>query len=548
MREFIEMRQRCRTVSYMTGTPLYLDSPIFKDVPRLEIIQPGILVPRSVFFYETEETLFLAAEAARRSADKGRLAIILINDKTVRLDTLKALLKERNLAILNADTKETPEFQQITQQGKIPDGTECIITTSVLNTGNSIYNNSEFDIILVGAFHSSTIAQISARPRNAKQVNIHVIRSANRKALANSHFNSAKRANKLRERTQIACNELNTKPDKHDLAEVADYDKQMRKAIQHDPIKQDTNERWQVCELELLNMVYQEETLAESANDELLAQALKRYGINVMRKARSEYDAGLAEYIPADKIAPTEEKQAEVEKYRSDQKEARRMAYQSDLSELEQAVSPDAVIRSARDAGKAPNAFKWVQVLVGKYRLSYPDAIQILRLVDNSGQAFKLLCDRLAVSSLEANTEYMDSNTMPAIMIKALRHSSPFGTTATAEELLRALVHSVLALDKSIRLEEWLPEDPEQQEKMNRKALRFYRMFFDVTPIKRPGEHAARHRKFVFILEKIKSFGDARPPKIPPTTCEKTLAEYISPALPSYDSRPLPVTSETCPF
>jgi len=548
MREFIEMRPLCRSVAFMTGTPLYLDSPIFKDIPRLKIIQAGEVVPRSVFFYETEETLFLAAEAARRSADKGRLAIILINDKTVRLDTLKTLLSEQNLAILNADTKETPEFQQITQQGKIPDGTECIITTSVLNTGNSIYDNSEFDIILVGAFHSSAIAQISARPRTAKQANIHIIRSAKRKAPAGSRFNSVKLANRLRETAQRACEELNNQPNEHDLADVQYHEFQVRKHTQQDPIKQDTNGRWQVCELELMNMVYQAETLAESANDELLAQALKRHGINVVREARSEYDAGLALYIPGCKIAPTEEKQAEVEKYRSDQKEARRLAYQSDLSELEQAVSPDAVIRSAQDAGKVPKAFKWAQVLVGKYRLSYPDAIQMLRLVDNSGQAFKLLCDRLAVSSLEANTEYMDSNTMPAIMIKALRHSSPFGTTATAEELLRALVHSVLALDKSIRLEEWLPEDPEQQEKMNRKALRFYRMFFDVTPIKRPGEHAARHRKFVFILEKIKSFGDARPPKIHPTHCEAMLAERINEAPTGYDSRPLPITSDTCPF
>ena len=547
MREFIEMRQQCRTVSYMTGTPLYLDSPIFKDVPRLEIIQPGILVPRSVFFYTTEKTLFLAAETAKRSADKGRRAIILINDKTLKLDTLKSLLKERNLAILNADTKETTVFKQITQQGEIPKETRCIITTSVITTGNSIYDSSEFDIILVGAFHSSTISQISARPRNAKQVNIHVIRSANRKAPAGKGFNRVGLTNRLRETAQRACDELNNQPNEHDLADVRYHELQLRKHTQNDPIKQDTNGRWQVCELELMNMVYQSETLVESANDELLANNLKRYGINVAMEARREYGAELAEYIPAYKIAPTEAEQEEAERYRSDQKEARRLEYQSKLTELEQAIAPDAVINSARDTGKVPKAFKWAQVLVGTFRLSYPDAIQALRQVDNSGKAFSLLCKRLSAASLEANTEYMDSNTMQGIMIKALRSALPYGTKAPINEIRLALI-DVLALDKSIRLEEWQPAEPDKPQEANRKALAFLNMFYNARRSKRPGKHAARQRKSVYILENVSSCIDAPTPKIPPTTCEKTLAEYITPAPPSYDSRPLPVTSETCPF
>lgn len=550
MREFIEMRPLCRSVSYMTGTPLFLDSPIFKDVPRLEIIQPGNTVPRSVFFYTTEKTLLLAAEAAKRSADKGRQAIILINDKTLKLDTLKALMKERELAILNADTKETPEFQQITQQGKIPKETKCIITTSVITTGNSIYNTSAFDIILVGAFHSSTIAQISARPRNAKQVNINVIRSEKRKAPANSFFNRVGLTNRLREEAQRACDEMNNQPNDHDLAELAYYERQLRKYIQHDPIKKDQNGRWQVCELELMNMVYQYETLAESANDELLANNLKKYGIRIAKEETNGYNTGLAElaeYIPACKIEPTEAELQQVQAYINQQKEARRLEYQSKLSELEEAINPDAVIKAAQDAGKAPKVFKWVQALVGTFRLSYPDAIKALRLVDNSGKAFSLLCKRLSAAALEANDEYMNSNTMQGIMIKALRSALPYETEAPINEIRQALV-PVLALDKSIRLEEWEPAEPDKPQEANRKVLAFLNMFFNARRSKRPGKHAARQRKSVYILEKIQFCFDAPTPKIPPKVCEASLVEFMPPALHSYDSRPLPVTSETCPF
>jgi len=102
-------------------------------------------------------------------------------------------------------------------------------------------------------------------------------------------------------------------------------------------------------------------------------------------------------------------------------------------------------------------------------------------------------------------------------------------------------------LDKSIRREEWEPKEPEDVTKMNRKALRFLRMFFDVEKVGRPGKHDARHRKHEYILKEIKRFSDAPTPKIPPAVFEATLAEYISPAPPSYDSRPLPVTSENLP-
>ena len=141
---------------------------------------------------------------------------------------------------------------------------------------------------------------------------------------------------------------MNNKPDQHNLSAVLCHERQIRKAIQNDPIKQDTNGRWRICELELMNMVYQDETLAESASDELLAKNLKKYGIIIERETRREYNGELTEYIPAEKITPTEAQQKEIGKYINAQKEARRLAYQTNLTELEQAIDPDKIIKEAQ--------------------------------------------------------------------------------------------------------------------------------------------------------------------------------------------------------
>lgn len=180
------------------------------------------------------------------------------------------------------------------------------------------------------------------------------------------------------------------------------------------------------------------------------------------------------------------------------------LAYHRKLTELEQAINPSEVIDLARDAGKVPRAFKWAQVLVDTYRLSYPDAIYALRQVDNSKKAFSLLCIRLSVASLEFNTKYMAQNTMQGILIKALRSALPYGTEAPVNEIRLALVR-VLALDKSIRLEEWEPSDPDNPQEVNRKALNYLNAFYNIRRSKR---HSESQIKYVYTLEKICSFID----------------------------------------
>ena len=182
-------------------------------------------------------------------------------------------------------------------------------------------------------------------------------------------------------------------------------------------------------------------------------------------------------------------------------------AYHIKLTELEQAINPDAIIKSARDVGKVPKVFKWAQVLVDRYRLSYPDAIYALRQVDNSKKSFSLICIRLAIASLESNTKYMAQNTMTGILLKALQSALPYGTEAPINEIRLALMR-VLALDKSIRLEEWEPADPDNPQKANIKALKYLNAFYNIRRSKRPKEYSASQSKDVYILEKISTYID----------------------------------------
>ncbi len=183
------------------------------------------------------------------------------------------------------------------------------------------------------------------------------------------------------------------------------------------------------------------------------------------------------------------------------------LAYHSKLTELEQAINPSQLINSARDVGKVPKAFKWAQVLVDVYRLSYPDAIYALRQVDNSKKAFSLLCIRLSVASLELNTKFMAQNRMQGILIKALRSALPYGTEAPVNEIRLALIR-VLALDKSIRLEEWEPADLDNPQEANIKALKFLNAYYNIRRSKRPKEYSVSQSKDVYILEKISSYID----------------------------------------
>jgi hypothetical protein len=470
LRLFYAAKNGARSITYLTGTALYNFHPDFKQVERLVVTAPQ-RITKTAQYFDVKNILATVAEGVRRSVGKGRVPVVLVNDKSLKLAELKTALPDLRLAILNSDKKEDAIFKQITRTGEIPDDVQAIITTTVLKEGNDIYDDRAFDVFIVGAHHSSTIEQLTARFRTAQEVTAYIIKSSDR-VRSDRTFNPYSFGKLVERRAQAFCDEHNNQNSSDDTTAIF-YERELRLAIQERPVVIDQDGRASVCYFALNNDVFRQETGVEYANNEYQARNLRRYGFDVTTTSKT---------ITGDQ-APTHDDAtvAAIKVARTECKEIKQKAHQTALDALQATVAPLAMVQRADLDNSAPKAFKWFKILVEKYNVSTQAAIDLLRDVD-TGKKFALLQNRIRVYLLRSNKNYLDGGRILAIILQKIDKDLRPGRQYTADELREKLV-DVLRLDKSIDLA-FLQPDPADQDATRtatRRAVALLRMFFDVT-------------------------------------------------------------------
>ena len=458
-----------RSITYLTGTDLYNFHPDFDQVERLVVTAPT-RIKKTAQYLDVDNIVAYTVESVRRSSATGRVPVILRNDKGIKLAELETALADLRQAVLNSDRKDDAIFQQITRTGKIPDDVQAIITTTVLKEGNDIYDERAFDVFFIGAFHSSTIEQLTARFRTAKEVTAHIIKSTNRKK-SDRTFNPYSFGKLVERRAQAFCDEHNNQNSSDDTTAIF-YERELRLAIQERPVVIDQDGRASVCYFALNNDVFRQETGVEYANNEYQARNLRRYGFDVTTTSKT---------ITGDQAHTHDDATvAAIKVARTECKETKQKAHQTALDALQATVAPLAMVQRADLDNSAPKAFKWFKILVEKYNVSTQAAIDLLRDVD-TGKKFALLQNRIRVYLLRSNKNYLDGGRILAIILQKIDKDLRPGRQYTAAELREKLV-DVLRLEKSIDLA-FLQPDPADQDATRtatRRAVALLRMFFDV--------------------------------------------------------------------
>lgn len=537
---YATVKEFAKSITYLTGTPLYNFHPDFDQVEHWTI-KAEKQISKTAIFCEADHVTQATVEGMRRSIKSDRRAALLLNDKGVKLAEVIAALDGYNLAILNSDRKDDPVFIEITSTGKIPDGKQAIVTTTVFKEGNDLDDERGFDFFIVGQHHSSTIEQLSARARNAADVRVFIVRG-NKREKHDRKINPYRYAHLVIDRAQRLCDEHNNQTPHDDTAALF-LERQVRNAIQRATVDLDENGKLQVCYFAVNNEVYQAETQIEYANDTYLAQNLRKYGF----KIAGEH---VREYLGTNKVEPEsisytydDATAAATKAARQKCKAEKQKAHQEALDTLQSAVNPLAIVQQAEREKTVPAAFKWLKRLVDEYGIDARRAIDLLREVD-TGKKYALLENRIRVQLLSANQTYLDSGRITAILLRKMYATLRPGCQYTAEQLREMLVQ-VLALDKSINLQFLNPasDDAEAVTKANRRAIALLRMFFEVEKSGRETSGGCP-RNWLFSLNKLTQFrGHVKPTKRPPTPLTPDLAEVTRIEKQITDS-----LVETCPF
>lgn len=500
------------SLTWLTGTPLYNFHPDFEKVERL-VVRADQRISKRAEFLDVENILATVCEGVRRSIAKGRFPVVLMNDKSLRLAALKTALADIHLAILNSDAKDGEHFKQISETGGIPADVQVIITTSVLKEGSDIYDDRAFDFFIVGAFHSSSIEQMTARPRNAKEVVAYIVKSVNRKK-DNKNFNPAQYARLVENEAQEFCDEHNAQEADDDTTAIF-WEKKTRLAIQDQPVVEQ-NGKMQVCHFALNNEVFQVETSVEYRNNDYQATNLRKYGFAVSTTCGTLRSDCQPQHSP--------ETAAAVKVARQDCKASKKKAHQDAINALASSPFPLVIVADAERENRAPGVFLWFKKLIVEYGMTTTAAGAHLRDID-TGKKFADLENRLRVYLLRNDTRYMKSGRIFSLVIGKLYKDLRPGQKYTADEL-RAKLQFVLRLDRSINLE-----------KIDyRRATKIARMFFEV---RQSGQKTTSDctRKLVFTLNNLTEFRVQEFfPKHTLSTCYALEPDFAR------------VLVETCPF
>jgi hypothetical protein len=279
LRSVIDSMPYFSRVIGLTGTPIYN----FHTSLKLPIIQVKrditVVMPYKVIRCKTRTAT--AAKLVKQSIDSERTPIVFLNNKGGKLSALLVAIKENTgltndkILIVNADQSGEVDFETLVTEGVIGDNIKLIVTTSVFKEGNDIYNKGGFDLIIMSNLIASDKRQFRGRFRNTDDVTFTILKTEKKdEKEENPHFHAVKRSFSLRHFADIAANEVNALPTQYSR----ELHLKTASNIQSLPLYLDTEGVCRICELHLSNIVANEQTLIEAANDTFEGEQMAAYG------------------------------------------------------------------------------------------------------------------------------------------------------------------------------------------------------------------------------------------------------------------------------
>lgn len=159
----------------LTATPIttVTNSELYASFETLLVKQKDD-VKREIQLTEYDDYRSYVIERAMENYKSKTITVVYRNSKR-NIEVLAEALRMQGLttAIINADTKDTEEYQRLIEKGQLD--VDVILTTCIMKEGVSVKSKKDdvsVDYIITGDTHYSEINQITSRVRNATSITV----------------------------------------------------------------------------------------------------------------------------------------------------------------------------------------------------------------------------------------------------------------------------------------------------------------------------------------------------------------------------------------
>lgn len=465
LKRLLDIASKFKSVTIMTGTRLYSKHPFINAMPIINVSIPR--PNKGLEIVEAKDNIKAAADKFKRSIQSGNFPIILFNNikEYGGLGDLKVLINDKYVLYFNSKQKASKYFNEVIKTGNIPEHIKGMVVTTVLKEGNNILNEYDFDIIILGNFHSSEIEQMSNRPRNPKSVTISLIKKEDRLKVERD-FNPQQYGWGLEQRCKKRIHEAEAVDVKTDL----DYylqELEVKQLIQCLPIVYNESGKLEIDYLLFDNHVFEVQKMSENRNDKLMIENLAKYGIEILSDKNEVHET---------------ERTAEEKKYSREylkkQKEVKLKEFAKELTELKLQNDPVDYCNNALNH-HSKNLSSVQKIIVSRYieleqYITHKE--HICNLMDElklSHAKYKKTMAKLKIQSLWHNESYMESNRQFAMTMRQIYSTFIEGEHLTIDDI-KENIFRIFEMDKSFDFSYY------SDKAKNTKALNLLRLFFDV--------------------------------------------------------------------
>ena len=491
LRRTWEMSKRAKSVTTLTGTDIPNYMREFQDREKLifESVRAG---KKDADIVRTDNVTKKVGDIAKKAIARGEYVAILNNDKSDKREAILQELKGINVAVIDADRKESQEFADIVS-GCVPKGSDVLIATTVMREGNDIREKRKVNVIFVGDVHSSVMEQFSARFRDQGELKAHIVKGPQAEKIGPFDRNNAAYGLIQKARfNQAYMNEF-----------ASMFPEEELRTIRSNYGKVDIFESSGVYEIDFIAInaqVTAMESRHEYRSDRAQAEALAKYGFTVALK---EEFAG--------KIESDESK---INK-RIEAKKVREEKHAADISRIMTSTMPDQEIKRMR--GKVADRIKFMK---NKFNLTTYEAADLIKDAVSKID-FRRVCVRLEKQLIRMNRDFMESDS-PALKVdRAIIESFEIGAKYTGEQILQKVR---AATDLHPIRGAYLEGTDHVQ---RRKAIETVRGFFEVVKVWVRVDSV--NHKWVYIIEELSKHG-SQEAVIRTKHCELAKPENASPS------------------
>lgn len=469
LRRTWEISKRAKSVTTLTGTDIPNYMREFQDREKLifESVRAG---RKDADIVRTDNVTKKVGDIAKKAIARGEYVAILNNDKADKREAIIQELKGINVAVIDADKKESQEFADIVS-GCVPKGSDVLIATTVMREGNDIREKRKVNVIFVGDVHSSVMEQFSARFRDQGELKAHIVKGPQAEKIDTfDRSNAAWGLIKKARFNQAYMNEF-----------ASMFPEEELRTIRSNYGKVDIFESEKGYEIDFIAInaqVTAMESRHEYRSDRAQAEALAKYGFTVALK--QEF---------AGKIESDKNKIAK----RIEAKKAREEKHAADVARILSSGMPDQEIKRMR--GKVADRVKFLK---NKFNLTTYEAADLIKDAVSKID-FRRVCVRLEKQVIRLNRDFMQSDS-PALKVdRAIIASFEIGGKYTGEQILQ----KVKAATELHPIKGAYLEGTDHVQR--RKAIETVRGFFEVVKVWTRVDSV--NHKMMYIIEELSKHG-----------------------------------------